>query len=356
MTDEMLSQEQIDALSSGATLGDLGGGGGSAPSATDSSADLSGLQTALGILSEQATTVLSTVLSKEVNVSAAQASPASSDSIKKDYAKDQLNINIQFNKGFQGQFFFVISKKDTAALADLMMMGDGAAEYEEDHKDAIGELLNQVMGAVSTTFGIQFSMECAVTSASVANFDPALSEIPMDQCLSSAVSFKIKDILDSKILLLIPNDLGKAISEKAASKKEPAKPGQEDAAASAGGVTGDLSGASAQLGSFESAPVTSTSSGGVQGGAAATPGNINMLLDIQLQVAIELGRTEMSIKRILELGPGSIIELDRMAGEPVDLLVNGKVVAKGEVVVVDENFGIRIISLVSPEERLKSLK
>jgi flagellar motor switch protein FliN/FliY len=83
---------------------------------------------------------------------------------------------------------------------------------------------------------------------------------------------------------------------------------------------------------------------------------MDMLLDVTLQVAIELGRTEMSIKKILELGPGSIIELNRMAGEPVDLLVNDKVIAKGEVVVVDENFGIRIVKLISPEERLKNLK
>ena len=67
-------------------------------------------------------------------------------------------------------------------------------------------------------------------------------------------------------------------------------------------------------------------------------------------------RTRLSIRKILELGPGSIIELDRLAGEPVDLLVNDKVVAKGEVVVVDEYFGIRIISLASPEERIKQLK
>jgi flagellar motor switch protein FliN len=87
-----------------------------------------------------------------------------------------------------------------------------------------------------------------------------------------------------------------------------------------------------------------------------SPPNIQMLLDINLNVTIELGRTRLSIRKILELGPGSIIELDRLAGEPVDLLVNDKVVAKGEVVVVDEYFGIRIISLVSPEERIKQLR
>jgi len=84
-------------------------------------------------------------------------------------------------------------------------------------------------------------------------------------------------------------------------------------------------------------------------------GNIDLLLDVRMPIAIELGRTEMAISEILSLGPGSVVELNKLAGEPVDLLVNGKTVARGEVVVVDENFGVRITMLMSPEERLKSM-
>ena len=86
-----------------------------------------------------------------------------------------------------------------------------------------------------------------------------------------------------------------------------------------------------------------------------TAGNIDLLLDVKMPVAIELGRTELPILEILTLGPGSVVELDKLAGEPVDLLVNGKIIARGEVVVVDENFGVRITMLMSPQERLKSL-
>jgi flagellar motor switch protein FliN/FliY len=89
--------------------------------------------------------------------------------------------------------------------------------------------------------------------------------------------------------------------------------------------------------------------------AADTANNIDLLLDVKMPVSIELGRTDMPISEILTLGPGSIVELDKLAGEPVDLLVNDKIIAKGEVVVVDENFGVRITMLMSPEERLKSL-
>ena len=83
--------------------------------------------------------------------------------------------------------------------------------------------------------------------------------------------------------------------------------------------------------------------------------NLDLLMDVTLPISIELGRTSMNIQEILNLGPGSIVELDKLAGEPVDLLVNNKIVARGEVVVLDENFGIRVTSLVSTEERLRSL-
>lgn len=85
------------------------------------------------------------------------------------------------------------------------------------------------------------------------------------------------------------------------------------------------------------------------------PKNIEILMDVKLPVAIELGHTEMTIRDILNLSAGSVVELNKLAGEPVDLLVNNKTVARGEVVVVDENFGLRVTSLISPEERIKSL-
>jgi len=89
--------------------------------------------------------------------------------------------------------------------------------------------------------------------------------------------------------------------------------------------------------------------------ASSESRNIDLLMDVDLPIAIELGRTKMSIADILALGPGSVVELNKLAGEPVDLLVNQRVVARGEVVVVDENFGLRITQLMTPEERLRAL-
>ena len=84
--------------------------------------------------------------------------------------------------------------------------------------------------------------------------------------------------------------------------------------------------------------------------------NIGLILDVPLQITVELGRTSKSIKDILELTNGSIVELDRLAGEPVDIMVNGKYLAKGEVVVIDENFGVRITDIASPAERAAKLQ
>ncbi len=83
--------------------------------------------------------------------------------------------------------------------------------------------------------------------------------------------------------------------------------------------------------------------------------NIDLLMDVNLPISIELGRTKMSIAEILSLGSGSVVELNKLAGEPVDVLVNNKIVAKGEVVVIDEYFGVRITQLMTPQERLKLL-
>jgi flagellar motor switch protein FliN/FliY len=83
---------------------------------------------------------------------------------------------------------------------------------------------------------------------------------------------------------------------------------------------------------------------------------LDMLLDVPLEVNVELGRTRMTIQDLLQLGPGSVIELDKVAGEPLDILVNGRLVARGEAVVVNDKFGIRITDIVSPQERIQRLR
>jgi flagellar motor switch protein FliN len=100
-------------------------------------------------------------------------------------------------------------------------------------------------------------------------------------------------------------------------------------------------------------PFANFSSGGAAGGGAGN--DINMILDIPVQLTVELGRTKIPIKHILQLAQGSVVELETMAGEPMDVLVNGYLIAQGEVVVVNDKFGIRLTDIVTPSERMRRL-
>jgi len=92
------------------------------------------------------------------------------------------------------------------------------------------------------------------------------------------------------------------------------------------------------------------------GGAAGAHNDIDMILDIPVQLTVELGRTKIAIKNLLQLAQGSVVELDGLAGEPMDVLVNGCLIAQGEVVVVNDKFGIRLTDIITPSERLRKLK
>lgn len=99
--------------------------------------------------------------------------------------------------------------------------------------------------------------------------------------------------------------------------------------------------------------VASAASGAV--GAAKDPQTLDFLLDVTLQVTVEVGRARMTIQDLLQLGQGSIVELEKLAGEPLDIYINGKPVARGEAVIVNEKFGVRITDIISPEDRVEGL-
>jgi flagellar motor switch protein FliN/FliY len=344
---DILSQEQIDALLNAQGFSDGDGGGVS----DDPEVLYGGLLKIYDLFCEQAGTVISTVLNKSISFQTQLCEQASAGTIQDKLPSVLLQLKIPFTAGVDGAFYVIIQKTDTAILSDLMMMGDGTAEYTEDHKDAIGELFNQVMGAFTNSLTTDWSTSVTVGSITVAEFDVERPTMSLDSCEMILVSQKLEQHAETFITLLIPHELTVQLAAKA-------KP-----AAAAGNASDGVGLNMSEL--DELSKVTSFDSGGggdfreprmSQGMMSASSQSIEMLMDIDLDVSIELGKSILSIKRILELAPGSIVELDRMAGEPVDLMVNNKVVAKGEVVVIDENFGIRIVSLVSPEERIRSLR
>ena len=346
MSSDLLSQEDIDNLIPAVASGAAGGG----------SVNADQIKPVVSMMSEQMSTVLLTVLGKEITVMIENAGPADEGKLSERFSAGAVILKVELSNRVNGPFYYVYAKNDVALLADLMMMGDGSAAYEEDHKDAISELTNQIMGAVTSTFGTTFDAQVTAGGATIEDYSPTAGGLNLAECVQFSMAMKVEEIRTVQFSVLVPN--GTVASLAGLSSK---------------GGKGDTKGSSSDSG-FDFSDVGSVDMGGgaplqnfsQPGGSLATDrsaqftstGNpqIDMLLDVTLQVSIELGRTDMSIKKILELGPGAIIELNRMAGEPVDLLVNDKVIAKGEVVVVDENFGIRVVKLVSPEERLKNLK
>lgn len=350
---DILSQEQINALLNSEGLGNsdnssLFGAGSGNDQQTDKYPVLNDVYENFFA---QASTVITTVLNKSTTFTGQEAQIASFAAIQEKITSVAISMSLSFKSGFEGEFYILMKKNDVAILSDLMMMGDGTAEYSEDHKDAIGELFNQVMGAFTNSLGSERGIQISAGSVVVNEFD--MDNPPMDAGSLDMVitSLKLDGMEDSWIALLIPNSLTEQIVEAIGNDSN-------SMSSSSSGVGLNMSELDdlSRVTSFDSSSGHFTETNLTGQPLNAPQENISMLLDIELDVSIELGRSILSIKRILELAPGSVVELDRLAGEPVDLMVNNKIVAKGEVVVIDENFGIRIVSLVSPEERIKSLR
>ncbi|MDR2732350.1 MAG: flagellar motor switch protein FliN [Fibromonadaceae bacterium] len=350
----ILSQDEIDLL----TKNLLGGGGAAAPVAApvavENTAEVA--RPFFKILCEQASSVVTTVLSRAVDFQLQWLVAGENSVIPDELASQSLRMDVSVKKNANGKMSFAISKQEVATLSDLMLMGSGHTDYTEDHKDAICEIINQITGSCITVMDSQLHLSLDFGQAAVSEFS---GQNDFKGGAVATVLVKIEEFSDQKILIILDDNLLSGVKATISSKSS--------------SLSADTSLASLGLSSTSAVPtggIPIGESGGVpvsappafapqqSGGVFGSTGNkaLDLLMDIELPIVIELGRAQMSLKRILELGPGAIVEMDRLAGEPVDILINGKVVARGEVVVVDENFGVRILSLVSPEERLKLLR
>jgi len=360
---DMLSQDQLDDLLAQQD-GDAGAQSIEGDEVEESVAgkNYDALSAAFGFFNEKASAVIANVLNREASLTVSRCAAIDAEALRSSVASPTLLVTIPFEAGLEGAMYLLVGTKNAAVLADLMLMGDGTAEYVEDHKDALGELFNQIMGSYNTALGEKIGASVSSGALQVQEFDFASPPFALDKGDMALMTLSIAEKEEGKVAAIVPDVLSDALASAFAHADAAGGAGSEDEGAGGGvGLSGaeldDLSKVASEFGGTEIA------GGGFRqaqlGEGTSVSGsreNVSMLLDVELDVCIELGRAHLSIKRILELAPGSIVELERMAGEPVDLMVNEKVVAKGEVVVVDENFGIRIVSLVSPEERIKSLR
>jgi len=319
------------------------------------------LQEVASILAEESSVVLSTLLDKNIEIGVQGADAADEETLGSDFPESIVVVDCPFASGFDATSHFLFNKALVAKLSDLIMMGDGTAEFSEDHIDAIQEAVNQMLGAAATALSTRLDKTVDFQPSTARQV--ALAEAGLDFAQLTAIDYQIQieGAEEGKIALLIPHPVIQEISEVLGAGEEAAAPadaemGEMDAAAAA--EAGGLDFAS--MGSGPAAAEAPSMAGMVEGTdldlGSSEKERLELLLDVKLDVTIELGRTVMLVRDILELGPGSVVELDKMAGETVDLLINNKKLAEGEVVVVDENFGIRITHLVSMAERIKMLQ
>ncbi|CEA04476.1 Flagellar motor switch protein FliN [Metalysinibacillus saudimassiliensis] len=418
MSDEMISQEEIDALLRGESLVDK------QPvneAATDDDVRVEDYlnemeQDALGEIGNisfgSSATALSSLLGQKVDITTPSISMINRNKLEEEFPHPYVAVQVEYTMGLLGMNLLVIKQSDAAIIADLMLGGDGLnpnEELGEIQLSAVQEAMNQMMGSAATSMSAIFNKKVDISPPSIDLMNITKKEgeenIPEDDLLVK-VSFRLRigTLIDSNIMQLLPLHFSKNIvdsllnggaeeeevvptpepvtptpapsleKESVAPPQQQASPQQQSQMQQAPPVQQQyqqpmydsmqqqyqqpmyqqqpqmqqappVNVQPAQFASFESTNLGQNENR-----------NLNMLLDIPLQVTVELGRTKRSVKEILELSGGSIIELDKLAGEPVDILVNSRLIATGEVVVIDENFGVRITDVLSQAERINHLR
>ncbi|SFB25169.1 flagellar motor switch protein FliN/FliY [Acetitomaculum ruminis DSM 5522] len=390
--DGMLSQEEINALlnSGGAD----GAGAEGEEGLTDVEKDAIG--EIANISMGTAATTLFSLVNQRVEISTPVVSYIDWDEIANTFVKPCVFIQISYTIGLDGSNLLVLKEADVMTITDLMMGGDGTnteGELGELQLSAICEAMNQMMGSSATSLSSMLNKKIDISppKADVIDINENLNGADIDPFLANKfvkISFKLEigDLVDSEIMQLYPLSFAKEMYEsyknnmasdstvakdsaptpdiEAAKQPEPAATqgapaqqappmqgmpmqGQPMDPNMAGGYAMPPYGmppygygqpvnvAPAQFSPFESnySPMMQHE-------------NIDLIMDVPLEVTVELGRTKKSIQEILDFSPGTIIELNKIAGEPIDVLVNGKYVAKGEVVVIEESYGIRVTEII----------
>lgn len=350
-----------------------------------------------------AATTLSSLLNQKVNITTPRVEVADWDKLSRKYDRPCVMLQIRYKEGIDGNNVLILKERDVKIITDLMMGGTGNVDDGEEltdlHLSAIGEAMNQMMGSAATSLSSMFNRKIDI-SPPIANIvetynemDETLPQFLNDNFVIVAFKMQIGDLIDSEIMQLYPIDFAKELltmfsidqeaqSDNSSASTEPT-PAEQTAAPQPQAATApqqpmpDMSqqgmmqqgmpmqgmpygygmpmqgmpygyGMPMQQAPVKDVNVSPASFQPFQ--ADVNPlvqqENIDLIMDVPLEVTVELGRVSKSIKDILDFAPGTIVELNKIAGEAVDVLVNGKYVAKGEVVVIEENFGVRITEII----------
>ena len=335
-----------------------------------------------------AATTLFSLVNRKVEISTPVVSFANWSDICEAYEKPCVFIRIGYTVGLDGSNILVLKEHDVKVITDLMMGGDGTntdGELGELHLSAISEAMNQMMGSAATSLSsmLEKKVDISPPTASLVDLndsmtdDTEISNFLQGEMVQVAFDMEIGDLVDSQIMQLYPFEFARDLYRKfiGESKSEieepqpqasqptpaatpeqtvnvqnvqPAVPPTPDMQQMAGAMPVQSDMMQQQPYAMPNVNVQPAQFQPFMGdlSAAFQKENIDLIMDVPLEVTVELGRTKKSIKEILEFAPGTIIELDKIAGEPIDVLVNGKLVAKGEVVVIEESFGVRVTEII----------
>jgi len=289
-------------------------------------------------------TALSTILNKQVTIAKPKINEIPPDKIVELVPGPAIVVEVEYSGGIKGPTYVIFLKEHGAMIADLMMGGDGTSPPEEINDlylGALGEALGQMID--STAVSLSSSLGKTVTASSpkikIVDFKKGVpKDLPVfteSKVMEIDYDFTLGDLSEGKLIQLLPQNIAKPIISSVIGERAQPK---VSTPAFAPGVH--------QVRFAQLTPTETTQ----------LPANLKLLMDVPMNVSVEIGRKKITLKNILELGTGSIVELDKMANEPVEILVNGKLIAKGGVVVIDDNFGVRITDIISPEERIEYLK
>lgn len=398
MSDDFLSQNEIDSL--------LDGGSSDSGESTEENVEsmiedivpeekenLSELEKDLlgeigNISMGSASTALSNIINQKVNITTPIVSVTTLNKLKGTFEIPNIALEVKYTSGILGENLLVMQITDAAVIANLMMGGDGVVQdvksLSEIEISAVSEAMNQMIGSAATSMATMFGREV--------NISPPISKIwddltsPLSDGLDEnealvKVSFKltIGTLVDSQIMQLLPMEMAKTIvaimmGEDVKEEVSPDITGGDEV------VKAQVETHSKQVETHEEQPKYTEESTTYKREEPRVkekpievqeavfqplqqttkrddlPRNIDLIMDVPLDISVVLGRSKLNIKEILNLGTGSLIELDKLAEEPVEILVNGKPIAFGEVVVIDENFGVRITEIVNNVDKIKSLR
>ncbi len=375
MKENFLSQQEVDALLKKKAAADETGLG-------DTDKDVIG--EVGNITMSTAATTLSSILNRKVLITTPRVNYISFEEIIKDCGIPKVVSRIEFKQGLKGNNLLMMNVHDSAIIADLMMGGDGLNvkdQLTELELSAVSEAMNQMIGSASTSMAQMLGKSIDIDPPEMEVWDNR-DDIDYQKFVTEEfickISFRlsVEGLIESEIMQLYSLDTVKEIvgimmGDSAAPAEvkpkverkpvvaEERRPAPQENNNSRGEPSNYNNNNNNQSYSSkeEEVNVHKPIFSNLEDQAQPTKKrNLDLIMDVPLEFSVVLGKTKKTIQDVLALGSGSVIELNKLADEPLEVYVNGKLIAHGEVVVINENFGIRITHIMSKEQRVNGLK